>query len=250
MSPRQRLRLLESLSPSDLFNEIGSPEIGLRVAETLRVTTKESAIDLEKLDSDSMAGTGSWGHLHVLNWYASRFHPASYLEIGGNFALTMIMVARSSPDTQLVSCTSNGREVSQAHSRLNAFMKGLNRSGSNRSVMLVRGDNLARQPRYFTDWALRAYGRGQPDIKEFDLIFVNGSGGRRGVYRDLKNAFARCALAGMVIFRGTDCPDSLLPGQYCPRLSGYWERLPLRFPGFRYIKGPQGKEIGIAYRVA
>lgn len=250
MSRKQPLRLLESLTPSDLLDEIGSPEIGLRVAETLRVFTEESKVDSQKQDADFLAGKESWSHLHVLTWYAGFFHPAAYLEIGSDFGLTMRMVARSSPETQLVSCTSDGREITQAHFRLGPFMKELKRMGSNRPVMLVRGDNLARQPRYFTDWALRAQGRGQPHIKEFDLIFVDGSRGQRGIYRDLKNAFGRCALGGMVVFLGMDGPDAALPGQYCPRLSGYWERLPLRFPGFRYIKAPQGREIGIAYRVA
>jgi predicted O-methyltransferase YrrM len=250
MSARNRVRILESLTPSNLFDVIGSPEIGRRVAETLRGFTEESRIDSQELEADSLAGKESWSHLHVLTWYAGRFRPVSYLEIGSDFGLSMRMVARSSPETQLVSCTSDGREISQAHFRVGRFMKELNRYGSIRPITLLRGDNLARQARYFTDWALRAHGRGQPEIKEFDLIFVDGSRGQRGVHHDLKSGFARCALAGIVVFRGMDRPDASLPGQYCPRLSGYWERLPLRFPGFRYVKAPQGKEIGIAYRVA
>ena len=240
MSPRERLRLLESLTPSDLFDEIASPEIGLRIAEMLQAFTEEPPVDSQE----------SWSHLNVLTWYASRFHPSAYLEVGSDFGLSMRMVARSSPKTQLVSCPSGGREISQAHIRLAPLMKALNHSGWNYPIMLVRGDNLARRTRYFTDWALRAQGRGQSEIKEFDLIFVDGSRRERGVYRDLKSALARCALGGMVVFRGTDRLDSALPGQYRPRLSGYWERLPLRFPGFRYLKAPQGKEIGMAYRVA
>jgi hypothetical protein len=54
----------------------------------------------------------------------------------------------------------------------------------------------------------------------------------------------------MVVFRGPKGLQASLPGQYCPRLFGFWERLPLRFPGFRYLKGPPGNEIGLAIRTA
>jgi hypothetical protein len=84
---------------------------------------------------------------------------------------------------------------------------------------------------------------------EFDLIFVDGSRGVPGIYRDLKNVFPRCAVGGMVVFRGMDRQKPRLPGQYCPRLQGLWERLALRFPGFRYLKAPVGIEVGLALRI-
>jgi len=250
MSTGRRFQLLDSLTPSDLYDEIGSLEIGSRVAEMMRVITKESSglVDFQESDSVPLVSEETWNHLHALTWYSTRNRPESYLEIGSGLGPSMRMVAMSSPETHLVSCRSDWREISQT--RLATFMRGLSCSGSNQPLMLVGGDNLARQAQYFGDWSLRAQGRGQPHIKEFDLIFVDGSQERAGVYRDLKNALLRCALGGMVVFRGTDRGDPALPGQYCPRLSGYWERLPLRFPGFRFVKAPPGREVGIACRAA
>src|SRR5207244_289555 len=42
---------------------------------------------------------------------------------------------------------------------------------------------------------------GQLRIQGFDLVFVDWLEGRGGLYRDLKTAFSRCALGGMVVFR-------------------------------------------------
>jgi predicted O-methyltransferase YrrM len=253
MSPLQRVRLLESLMAGDLYDEVAVPEIVIAVTQALQVA-KESLgpIDSQEVYSDDCAGKETWNHLHVLTWCSKRFRPVSYLEIGSNVGATMAMVALSSPQTHLVSCVS-GQEphsLNPPHFRLARFLRELARSGSSQPLTLVRGDGLGHGRRYLTDWALRSRGRGQLHIKGFDLIFVDGSCRPGDVYRDLKNAFGRCALGGMVVFRGTNRPPASLPGQYCPRLSGYWERLPLRFPGFRYLKAPPGREIGLACRVA
>jgi hypothetical protein len=252
MSPRQRVRLLESLTPDGITNEIRSAEIDFHVAQAFRVITKTAigSIDCQELDSDA-ADENTWTHFHVLTWYSRRFCPVSYFEMGGDPGASLAIVALNSPETKLASFVS-GREQSpgRPYFQLTHFLRQLARNGSSQALTLVRGDGLAGEARYFTDWSLRSRGRGQPDIKEFDLTFVDGSGEQAGVYRALKNGFARCALGGMVVFRGMNRPEASLPGQYCPRLCGYWERLPLRFPGFRFLKAPRATEIGLAYRMA
>jgi len=84
--------------------------------------------------------------------------------------------------------------------------------------------------------------------KYFELIFMDGSDGLNDTYRHLKKVFRFCAPGGMVVFRGWDGLAPRLPGQYCPSLQGFWERLPLRFPGFQYLKAPVGIEVGLAWR--
>jgi hypothetical protein len=251
MSPQERVRFLESLTPAALFDEIGSTEIAFHVARALQVIGESSVAHVQKLDPDAGAAKQSWNHLHVLSWYSRRFRPASYLQVGGGPGAAMAMIAVNNPETHLVSWPC---EYEQSLGRLNFrvghFLRRLTGSGLSAALTLVGSDRLAGEAPLFSGGVLRLRGRGQPEIKQFDLILVDGSRGQVGVYRHLKSAFARCALGGMVVFRGKDQPEAALPGKYSPRLSGYWERLLLRFPGFRYIKAPPGREIGLAFRVA
>jgi len=253
MSPRQRVRFLERFTPDRLTNEIRAPDIDSSVAQALGVISKESSgpVDFPELNSDAVTNQQAWTHFHLLSWYSKRLCPISYLEIGSHPGASMAIVGLNSPETDLVLCrTDREQSLFRLHFRPDLFVRELARRGLSRPLVIVNGDGLTGKRQYVSDWALRSRGRGQPLIKEFDLIFVDGSCRQGGIFQALKNALARCALGGMLVFRGKDRPEGLMVGQYCPRLSGYWERLPLRFPGFRFLKAPQGKEIGVACRVA
>jgi len=122
----------------------------------------------------------------------------------------------------------------------------LARCGFGRPITFVSGNSHRTVPYYFSGKSLRSRRRGQLRAREFDLIFVNGTRQLSGIYRDLKNVFAHCALGGMVVLKLTDRPAD--QNSSPPLLLGLWDRLPRRFGGFRYFTARES-EVGLAFRV-
>jgi hypothetical protein len=237
VSPGPRVGFLHALRPDDLFTEIGAPEVNLRVCEALQI------------GDPGVAPPFRWDHLHVLAWFAERFRPQAYLEIGAPLGPSLAAVALSSPQTTLMALVCE-RDPPVSQPPIGHLMRELARRGSCQPLTLVQGDSVGTGLSYPSRRNLSSKGSGQPSMQEFDLIYVDGSRDGPGVYRQLKNVLSRCAFGGLVVFRGLAHSKATLPGQYCPRLFGFWERLPLRFPGFRYLKAPPGNEMGLAFRTA
>jgi hypothetical protein len=258
ISPRHRLRLLESLNPDDLFDEISAPEVNLHVRQAFQIVNPvdpREVADIPALpsspaseDKEQEAKELSWTHLHVLAWFAWRFRPRVYLEFDAPLGPSVATVALSSPQTALMSFVSK-RQLSLSRAQMASVIRHLARRGSFQPLTLVQGDGNP-DPGRFLRRGLLSNGAGQSSRRGLDLIFVDGSAAGPYTYRALKNVFARCALGGLVVFRSQPRSKGTLPGQYCPRLFGFWERLPLRFPGFHYLKAPAGIEIGLAFRTA
>lgn len=250
LSAKERLDVLAGLTWPDLADHIGAPDIGLRVAQVLEHFGQESSrLIMGRNSLDGFASDHVWIHWHALTWFARRFRPRSYLEISTDLGTSTAMVGMNSPETALVTFEL-GREqdLGRPHFRPTHVAQELARGGCRQPLTAVWGDSRRNVPRYFSCGEIHSSRRGPSPIKEFDLIFVDGSLGLSGIYQDLKNVFRHCALGGMVVFRGLIRQELLLPGQYCPRLHGFWERLSVRFPGFRYWKAPGGGEVGLALR--
>jgi len=153
------------------------------------------------------------------------------------------MVCLNCPETIAVTAEM-GREqpLGWPHFEPARVARELWRCGSRQPLRVLWGDSRGSLPRYWSK-------AGADVIQEFDLNFVDGSRGPHGVYQDLKHVFARCALGGMIVFRGMDRKETRWPGQYHPPLHGFWDRLKLRYPGFRYLTAPLGREVGLAFRM-
>ncbi len=245
------MNLLPSFPLPDLSDEIGGPDIALRVGQVLKFFCQESGQTGKPTTPlpDACSVEKSWTHWHALTWFARRFRPRSYLEISTDLGISTAMVALNSPETTLVTFEL-GREQNLGLPPFHParVAQALFRCGFRQPLTAVWGDSRWSVPRYFSRSKIRSLRSGPTLIKDFDLIFVDGSRGLNGIYRDLKNVFQRCARGGLVVFRGLDQHEPRLPGQYCPCLHGFWERLALRFPGFRFWKAPSGIEVGLALR--
>jgi hypothetical protein len=209
-TPSECKDLIAWLTFAELSRQIGALEIDQKVCHVLEKFNKEPSQVIPQ--SATISLDRQWTHWHALTWYACRFCPRSYLEIHGDGDASMAMVGINSPETNLFTFK---------HGQIQ------------RQKFSGRGRGLTRS---------------QAVPKAFDLIFVDGSRELRNAYRYLKLAFWRCGVGGLVVFRGSEKQELRLPGQYRPRLQGYWERLPLRYPGFQYLKAPGGIEVGLAFR--
>jgi hypothetical protein len=244
MTPHERLDLLVSLSSEDISDQIGAPDVGLRVSQVFQHMSRDSSLPDDKhILPDAFAADRSWTHWHALIWYTWRFRPRSYLEISADLGRSTAMVSLNSHET-MVMTAELGRDqpLGWPHFQPARVAGELSRCGSRQPLRLLRGDSRRSLPRYWKGVRVDV-------IQEFDVIFVDGSRGLHGIYQDLKNAFAHCALGGMIIFRGMDRKDVRWPGQYHPGLHGLWDRLRFRYPGFRYLTAPFGREVGLAFRM-
>jgi hypothetical protein len=241
---------LASLTAADLSDQIGAPNIGIRVDQVLQhIRWDSSHFEIMRALPVAFAASRSWTHWHALTWFTWRFRPRSYLEISSDLGISTAMVAMNSPETILVTFElGRERNLGWPQFQPTRVAQALTRCGCRQPLTAVWGDSRWSVPRYFSRSDIGSSRLSQTPQKEFDLIFVDGSLGIHGIYQDLKNVFGRCAVGGMVIFRGMDRNEPHLPGQYCPRLHGLWERLALRFPGYRYWKAPSGIEVGLALR--
>jgi len=244
MSPDERLDLLASLTSEDISDQISAPDVGQRVSQVFQYMSRDSSLaDDKQILPDAFAVDRSWTHWHALVWFAWRFRPRSYLEISADLGRSTAMVCLNSHETTAVTAEM-GRDqpLGWPHFQPAQVALELSRAGSRQPLRVLWGDSRRTLPGYWI--------KAGPDvIQEFDLIFIDGACGLHGIYQDLKNVFARCALGGMIVFRGMDRKEVRWRGQYHPRLHGLWDRLQLRYPGFRYLTAPFGREVGLAFRM-
>ncbi len=249
-SSKERMEFLASISSCDLTDQIGATDIALRVGQVLRHINREfEQSESGRASPNVFSASGPWTYWHALTWFAHRFRPRSYLEISTDLGASLAMVAMNSPETVLVNAEfGRPRTSKMTPDEPGRIARELARAGSCQPLTFVGGNSHRSLPRYFSKIEMPFPGSRLNGVREFDLILLDGSLTQSGVYQDLKNVFGRCAPGGMVVYRGMDRQDARLPGQYRPRLQGFWERLPLRFPGFRYLKAPGGSEVGLAWR--
>jgi hypothetical protein len=233
-----------------LFSQIGAADIALRVMQIFDYLTRERpefSGGEPRLSRDPFSPERGWDCWHALTWYAWRFRPGTFLELGGGFGQTVAMVGLNSPQTALV-CFDIGRDQETGLARYFPAIvaRELGRCGFSGPVTFVPGNSHRTVPYYFSETCLRSRRRGQLRSREFDLLFVNGARQQDGIYRDLKNVFAHCALGGMVVVKLADpLPDQT---RFGPRLLGLWDRIRRRFGGFRYFTALEC-EVGLALRV-
>ncbi len=269
LSASERASLFQTITRRDLSDQISAPDIALRVVQIFNSLSREIPEfpgGQPRLNRDPSAPEKSWDSWHALTWYALRFRPRTFLELGGGIGQTTAMVGLNSPRTTLV-CFDTTRDVKV---RLDYFFptevrRELARCGFHEPITFVAGNSHRTVPYYFSGASLRSRRRGQLRTREFDLLFVNGVRQSSGIYRDLKNAFAHCALGGLVVLQlpepvcetakgrigdaaTTGCS---LPVSPCLRsaVSGMWERIQRHFRGFRYFVA-RDFEVGLAFRIS
>jgi hypothetical protein len=243
--------LFQTITCQDLSNQIGASDIALRVLQIFKYLSQERPEfpgGLPRPSRDPFALERCWDCWHALTWYAWRFRPRTFLELGGGIGQTAAMVGLNSPQTALV-CFDMARDqpVTLTHYFPTLVRRELGRCGFHGPITFVSGSSHRTVPYYFSGTSLRSRRRGQLRTREFDLLFVNGARQQSGIYRDLRNVFAHCALGGMVVLK---LPDPLAnPSPLGPRLWGLWDRIRRRFAGFRFFTARES-EVGLAFRIS
>jgi hypothetical protein len=170
-----------------------------------------------------------------LTWYAWRFRPSVYFEIGTEIGHSAALVGLNSPETALV-CFELGRDYERIPCRFFPAIAWQNLSGGGHSgpVTFFPGNSHEK----LRSFSSRRSWRCLPSrlrTGDIELIYVNGRSGASGIDRDAKEAFTACALGGLVVISA-------------PHLADFWARLQNHFYGFRYLTSPAGDE-GLAFRV-
>jgi hypothetical protein len=242
--------LFQRITSQDLSNQIGAADIAMRVTQVFKYLSYEVPDfpgQLPRLSRDPLALERSWDCWHALTWYAWRFRPATFLELGGGIGQTAAMVALNCPRTALVCFDmTRDRKPGLDYYFPTSMMRELTRCRFGGPVTFVSGNSHRTVPYYFCGKSLRSRRRGQLRASEFDLVLVNGTRQRNGIYRDLKNVFGHCALGGMVVLKLPDRVANHDPTT--PRLLGLWDRIRRRFPRFRYFTAHES-QVGLAFRV-
>jgi hypothetical protein len=73
LSPQDRLDLFTSLTGEDISDQIGAPDISLRVAQILLYISRDVSVEVEEGLPDAFSADRSWTHWHALTWFAWRF---------------------------------------------------------------------------------------------------------------------------------------------------------------------------------
>ena len=237
----QRARFFGGVTSNDLEDQVGSPDIKLRVRQVLN-HLRQRPRDISSQAGQGQSEAGKWDWRHVLTWYAWRFRPAICVEIGLETQVSTAMVALNSPETSLISFVPepNG-DPSRYDFIPDAVFQELIRCGHYGPITFFTGRvqerpllHLSRRP-----WRSAAGQVGRGDI---DILVVNGWEDAKEFYRVLKRLLPHCALGGMALVK---TPSR----QSTDSFSHVWPRLQKKFPSFRYLTVPDGK-AGLAFRVA
>ena len=247
LSGAERAKLFQEITLADLNDQLGAPDVGARVSQILKSLSYETANQAPGPFRNPFVATPYWDHCYALTWFAGRFRPANYLEIGGGIGQSIAMVALNSPRTALV-CLERPSRDPQARYSPKIIRRELSRCGATAPVTLVSGHAQRTISGGLAEGAQHQF-PGRPRTEAFDLIFVDGARSPQTMSHDLKKAFRQCSLGGLVVSCAAEPKSMRFAGQYCPRLHGLWEHFQFRFPGFRFVKGSEGCEVGLAFRI-
>ena len=229
-----RAALFETIGSRDLIDQMTRADIRLRarqIQQHLRCFPGES----NGSACNGQAADGSWDSHDALTWYAWRFRPSVYVEIGTEIGHSAALVGLNSPETALV-CFELGRDYERIPCRFFPAIVWQNLSGGGHSgpVTFFPGNSHEK----LLSFSSRRSWRCLPSklrTGDIELIYVNGRSGAGGIDRDAKEAFTACALGGLVVIS-------------VPHLADFWGRLQNHFYGFRYLTSPAG-EVGLAFRL-
>jgi hypothetical protein len=229
-----RAALFETIGIQDLVDQMTRADIRLRVRQIqqhLRCfpgQTNGSA-------RNGQAADRSWDSYDALTWYAWRFRPSVYVEIGTEIGHSTAMVGLTSPETALV-CFELGRDYERIPCRFFPVIvwQDLSRCGHTGPIAFLSGNSHEMLPSFLRRRAGR-FPPGHVQTGDIDLIYVNGRSGTTGIDQDVKNSFTACALGGLLVVSA-------------PHLADFWPRLQNQFPGFRCFTSSGGDE-GLAFRV-
>jgi len=231
---RHRAILFETVGSRDLFDQMTRPDIRLRarqIQQRLRCFPGET----NGAACKGQCAVPYWDSHDALTWYAWRFRPSVYVEIGTEIGYSTALVGLNSPETALV-CFELGRDYARIPCRFFPAIvrQELSRCGHTGPVTFFAG-NSHEKVRSFLWRRAWQYPRGQLRTGDIDLIYVNGGSGTSGIDRDVKESFDACALGGLVVVQS-------------PHLTDFWARLQNGFSHFRYFASPAG-DVGLGFRV-
>src|SRR5712692_8101555 len=152
--PAERASLFQRITSQDLSDQIGAADIALRVVQIFKYLSYEVPDfpgQLPRLRRDPLALERCWDCWHALAWYAWRFRPRTFLELGGGIGQTAAMVALNSPRTALV-CFDMARErkVGLEYYFPTFMMHELGRCGFGGPITFVSGNSHRTVPYYFS----------------------------------------------------------------------------------------------------
>jgi len=229
LSAAERAAVFRSLSPADLFDQVGAPDIRTRVIQVLDRLSPDPVApgeyQLRQREAIALCRPycDSWC---ALTWFAWRFRPVNFLVVGGDPVRSAAMVALNSRGTAVVCCPAarpDGARVARE----------LARCGYRRPITAAPDLRGLAQPTSFAEKLLRTLRHGKAPAREYDLISVGAAG---GAGLGLDKILARCALGGMVVFDGGGG-------------AGDWEGLGGRYDGFRFFAPPTGPGTRLALRI-
>lgn len=249
----ERAALLATISPSDLFDQISTADIRLRVLQTidrLRVPVNKSfARDARRnrLNPVLCFWDAHWDSWCALLWYAWRFQPTHYLEVSDGHVETSALVATASPDCR-IDCFDRGRPIAQDPEvdEMAALLDDLRSCGYQNSIQHVRGNSRS---------TLRRYLRGKrcPGV---ELARIDGGGDVQQTIRHLAWIADRLELGGMIVVETAGMDQAELTAEWqasqARRQRKSWQFWRKRHvpPTLRSIDAPVSSALWLFFRVA
>jgi hypothetical protein len=261
---RDRVAFVQSLAVEELSEEIGRDEIRTQVLGVLRRLADDPInmpLLLRWLRDANRDTTRFWEIRCALLWYAKRFQPRSYLEVGVRRGWSIAQVAFASPDSDLYGIDmwiKNYAGVpNPGPSLVRAEIRELGHRGR---LALASGDSHKLLPRLakrgYPTWLQERVGKAGLRRRwpaEYDVITVDGDHTVAGARSDLQDVFPICAVGGMVVFDDLsyEGDERSLGGQVSDESLGtVWKEFERSHPNFRFFNNvTDGCGTGLAFRL-
>jgi hypothetical protein len=259
----ERIEFFGTVVEGVLYAEIGTSERRSEVLRILSILARDpvNGPTLEGwLTQANQSRSSYWEIRTLLHWFATRFAPRTYLEVGIRLGWSMAQVVTAFPEVDVygVDLWIPGY-ASADNPGPSLVRRELRQLGHRGRLSVFSGNSHRVLPRAFSTGypsriqkLLGGLGRAESWPNEFDLILVDGDHSVAGAKQDLLDVIPHCALGGMVVFddlgyegderrfgNAKNSSESLL---------SVWESVHSMFPGFRFFSN-LGDEPGTGFAV-
>lgn len=220
--------------------EASSVEVKKRVLEVFEkleadywlrnnITNYKKAIDAKN--------DGEFDTVSFLNWFADKYKPKTYLEIGVRRGRSMAQVLSRSKDTRAVGIdlwienysSIPEENIVTTNPGPDFVVSELKKFGVSNLPQLIKGDSQKVLPEYF---------KNEKHIRYFDLILVDGDHSYKGARYDLEMCIPHLNEGGILIF------DDINHISH-PELKDLWNELKAEYPEHLFLQDESGTGTGI-----
>lgn len=214
---------------------IGSTDVKRRVLANLERLTPDIylARNLEVFRTAIHKGEDWFDSPTLLNWYASTFKPATYLEIGVRRGRSMAQVLMGSPECRCFGFDMWIPNYSGVDNPGPEFvLREMRKLRARKVPVLIEGNSHDSLPAFWGNPA-------NPQL--IDLIYVDGDHTYDGAKLDLDLAFQHLADSGALIFDDIDhsSHSDLYP---------LWNEYKIRYPEYLFIEDHSGNGTACAFK--